>query len=641
MAFDISTAKPESSGFDLSTAQPEPTFDLESFDPGGDIGVGEGPAPEAHRGLADQLTAIAETARAIGTGATTGLLGSVGGTLEQLVKEIAGGSFGPLADSPQEARESAERIAEQSALRASGGTLPPTTELGKERLGQLGEVLAPLAALPPVAVELGAISQAARAPVAAASREALQTITAKFGKNKNLIDQKTGLPAPVFEKELTKRGIDFGSIVDDVDTLPAIQGRKSVEQVVDQIVVGKIKRGGTDNFLADIRLEQGKIVPDDLGVELQRQGFRKGDVSAAKGANTSTKRDMNQMLKMTRQILSDSSKAKDSRPTDIPGEHVLGRFQFIRKEADTLRKDLNKLANKSSKPGENLLEGPGTVRGLKGLEIDTQPIEAALFSKLDDLRINIPDEVLGDTRQLNSFLKQRGVFVGSEISKNPTSQKMVKDVVDLLSEPGPVDAARAHNLKKQLDDLIDFNKQAKGLPKTGKNFAKAVRASLNDSIRDVSKPYAAINDKLSNAIGTMNEFERILGGSINVFKPGADKAIGQDLRGLLSNRKSRIALDNSLDDIDRTARNLGATFDVDARDLTQFANTLDERFGAVARTSLKGEFESTVKQAARGQAGIVDIVVGAGARKLEKARGINDTNALNAMQKLLRRKESR
>ena len=47
------------------------------------------------------------------------------------------------------------------------------------------------------------------------------------------------------------------------------------------------------------------------------------------------------------------------------------------------------------------------------------------------------------------------------------------------------------------------------------------------------------------------------------------------------------------------------------------------------------------RQAARGQSGLVDLVVGAGARKLEQARGINDKSALDAMQKLLRRKESR
>jgi len=608
----------------------QPAFDLETFSPGGEIGgVIQDPPPVEEPGIADQIKAISEVALTMLTGAVPGTAGQLGGTFEQLSKEILSGEFGSA--------EAAERIAANAQLRAGQGTIAPSSKLGKERLGQLGEVLQPLTAIAPLAAEIGAAARAAQPAVAVSTREAMQALTSKFGKNINLIDQKTGLPTPVLDKALAKRGIDFGSIIDDIDTLPVIQGRKSADQVVDQIVTRKIKSGATDNFLADIRLEQGKIVPDVLGAELQRQGFRKGDVSAAKGANQPTKRDMNQMLKMTRQILADTSKSKEFRPTDIPGDHVLGRFKFIRGKADDLRNDLDKLASKPSRIGTNLLEGPGTVRGLKGLEINTSNIENAVSNNLSKLGIAIPDNVT----DVVSALKDKSVFIGSQISKDPTSQKIIRDVVDLLAEPGS-DALRAHKIKRQLDRMIDFNKKsATGLTEAGKDFAKSMRQSLNETIRDVSPQYASINDKLSNAIGTMNEFQRVLGGSIDVFKPGASKAIGTDLRGLLSNRKSRVALDNSLDDIDRTARNLGASFDVDARDLTQFANTLDDRFGAVARTSLGGVVESGIKQAARGQSGLVDLAVGAAAKKIEKGLGINDKSALDAMQKLLRRKESR
>lgn len=49
MAFDLSTAKPESAGFDISTARPE-QFNLESFQPTGDIGAAQ-PQPEKEQNV--------------------------------------------------------------------------------------------------------------------------------------------------------------------------------------------------------------------------------------------------------------------------------------------------------------------------------------------------------------------------------------------------------------------------------------------------------------------------------------------------------------------------------------------------------------------------------------------------------------
>jgi len=275
--------------------------------------------------------------------------------------------------------------------------------------------------------------------------------------------------------------------------------------------------------------------------------------------------------------------------------------------------------------------------GLKGLNINTSKVEDGVISGLEKLNLNIPDEVLADTRLLPQLLKDKRVFIGSSISKDKTSQRVIKDVVDLLSEPGS-DARRAHILKKQLDSLIDFNKKSsQGLTESGRTFAKSIRSALNESIRAVSPQYAKVNDELSLSIQTMNDFQKVLGPSIDIFAPGASKAVGQDLRGLLSNRKSRVTLENSMNSLEETANSLGGNFKSDVKQLVQFANTLDNRFGAVADKSLKGEFTSALQQAARGKAAVADLATRKAAEKVEKLRGINDTNAFNIMQKILKR----
>lgn len=480
----------------------------------------------------------------------------------------------------------------------------------------------------------GALIGGIAAPVAIAG---LKSLAVKSAGNIRILDSN-GLPSKEIQRSLSKRGLDLGDIIDDVDQLPAVIRGKDTDEFVDGIVKNKLIRGSKNNALATVRLENNSIVRDDLGEELLRQGFKEGDISAAKMANSSTRSEMDKMLGMQRRILSNTSESQNFRPTDVVGEHVKDRFDFIRNKASDLSKQLDKIAKGSgSRFAEGSLPGPGVNRGLRGKEINIPRVEQNVIDQLGALNIDIPDNVINDTTLIKSFLKGKDSFVGSQISKDKTSQKVIRDVVDLMSEPGS-DAFRAHNLKRQLDSMIDFQKKsAQGLTESGRKFAKSVRASLNDAIRDVSPEYARVNDDLSAAIQSMDGFQKVLGGSIDINAEGASKAIGQDLRGLLSNRKTRVKLENSVNEIDEVARALGADFDVDVKDLTQFANTLDTKFGAVARTSLKGEVTAIAESSMRGASGLSDFAGKKVVDGIEKMRGINDKAALNSMQKILKR----
>ena len=80
-----------------------------------------------------------ETLATLGTGATTGFLGQLGGTLQGLSQAILQGQFGT---------QEGVRLVEQYAQRgAEAGTFAPRTEAGREMVEAVGE---PLAQLPPV-----------------------------------------------------------------------------------------------------------------------------------------------------------------------------------------------------------------------------------------------------------------------------------------------------------------------------------------------------------------------------------------------------------------------------------------------------------------------------------------------------------
>jgi hypothetical protein len=555
-------------------------------------------------------TDIIAGASEFGVNAATGQ-----GLIKQGAKQLA-----PLA------KNTASRVLREfskpsvKSATAFGATSGAGSEIGREVGGEtgalIGSVVAPVAAV----TALGG------------AKVLIPKLAAKFGKNLALIDQQTALPSPAFQKALDKRGLQYGSIIDDVDSLPVLRSNLKPDEVVERILQRKLISGASDDVTATLRLDAGRIVPDQLGEEAIKQGFRPGKIAAIKSMNSSTKTEAVKMLNMTRQILANDSLKDKFRPTNVVGDNVKKQFDFIRGKADILRLDLDRIANKPA-AGANTLGGPGVTPGLKGLEINTNKIENAVLGGLDKLKLNIPDDVLKDTKKLSSFLKGNEAFTGSLISENPSSKNIIRRSVKLLSEPGEADASRAHIIKKQLDELIDFNKASRqGLTDSGKNFAKAVRSAVNETIRDVSPRYANINDELSLSLQSMNKFQKVLGPSIDVFDKGASSAIGQDLRGLLSNRKTRVNLENAVDSIADTAAKLGGKFDVDVKNLTRFANTLDDRFGAVADTSLKGEVESVIREGARATA-VKKVAEGA-----EKLRGINEKNALNSIQKILMRK---
>ena len=108
--------------------------------------------------LGQQIVGAAETALALGTGATTGAVGFVGGTGVGLAQEILSGRFGT--------QESLQRVGQAAQRGARAGTFEPRTATGREmtqEAGQfLGEVLPPvLPIIGPPGVVLSGVRQAA------------------------------------------------------------------------------------------------------------------------------------------------------------------------------------------------------------------------------------------------------------------------------------------------------------------------------------------------------------------------------------------------------------------------------------------------------------------------------------------------
>lgn len=431
-----------------------------------------------------------------------------------------------------------------------------------------------------------------------------------------LIDD-AGRPTKVLRRELDKKGLNFESLTPEVkEAIPSqvdpslIPGGKPASRAVEDVLVKQIEAGAKEDALAGLKVEGGKLVTDQVGTEAIKQGFRPGTIQAIKTSDSTTKSMMREMLNKMRAIKKNERLGLEMRPTDVVGNALTDRIKFISKKADEARKELDGIAKTE----------------LAGQAVDTDLIFNALDDGLSDLNVRIVEDAAGVPKV---------EYSGSLVSKDRSSKRVINDLVDLLGER-EIDARRAHDLKRQLDIMIDFNKKsAMGLSDAGKKVLKKVRRALNDSIREVNPDYARVNDTLSTSLDALGSLDEAVG-TIDIFGKGAEKAIGQKLRALLSNQQGRIRLENAIENIEVATSSLGGSFGGDIKDLVMFADALDDKFGTVAKTSFAGQVEQAVSQATASPkaavAGAVTKKVGSG---LEKLRGINDFNAFESLDKLL------
>jgi hypothetical protein len=136
------------------------------------------PSAEPQKTLAqradEKLTGAAEAGLSLLSGATSGLVGRVGGTLGGLAANVTSGKYGT--------QEGAQMAGEVAAEQQQRFTYEPRTQAGKDALAAIGKVFeeSKLEGLGPIAMPASAAvaetTQAARAPTAASARSAAATV---------------------------------------------------------------------------------------------------------------------------------------------------------------------------------------------------------------------------------------------------------------------------------------------------------------------------------------------------------------------------------------------------------------------------------------------------------------------------------
>lgn len=337
------------------------------------------------------------------------------------------------------------------------------------------------------------------------------------------------------------------------------------------------------------------------------QGWDDELIGAMKNATPTDRAAMKEMTDIRRRGSQNLLEKMENRPAKIAGESLMKRFKVV------------KAANR--KAGQAV---DRESRKLGGIDVDTFDLTNNFAESLQDrLKVTLTPDGKIDFRD-------------SAIEKQAGARKALDDLVEIMGRGGKPDAERLHFMKKYIDEQVTFGKSQEGLAGETERILKTLRSDINNAIRDVSPDYAAANDAYSETIGALDNFQDVMGKKVDLTGSRADEAVGRNLRKLMSNYGVRENLFDSIAEIEQVAKKHGGEFDDNILLQAGYAQKLDDMFGAVADTSLRGAGTGAIRDAARGD--LLGVVGNVATGAYKKFKGQTDKKAYDAMMDLLNQK---
>ena len=560
----------------------------------------EPPAQRPEPTLQDTLKGIDETILAIGTGATFGAGAMVRATLGELAKEISSGQFGTP--------EAAQRIYEAAMKNAAEYTYKPRTQEGQQMTQAVGEFagryLAPLAG---ATGELAAAGQAARqaGPI-------LPTTAAGAPGGMGV---RTGPEAPGPQGGM---GVRPAPRPEEM-TIP--QQMAATRQQATSARAAKLAEEpyNIENASVFIQGPKGseKIITDQLAENYIRQGGRPGIVAAIKAGSDADRRAGLQMMDLYKAIQSNEEKRALLRPTDVIGRTIDERVKFLVDSQNKSGQEIDRIANDV----------------MKKQPVNYWPAISEFEAALDKLGIKTMDITRGGVKKRVVSLR------GSDVEGDAGASKILNTVLRrMFDTDAPKTAFDVHRLKRYLDTQINYGpRRANALTAQAERVIKDLRRGLNSALGKQFPEYAAANAQYADSIGALNDFQKSIGSQIDLKSENADKSLGTASRKLLSNYSSRVSLMDSLDLMEQVAARYGLNIKDSVINQVIVANEIDRMFGTTADTSLKGIMQNVERGVDIARSDALTAALKIAKEGIDKSRGINEENAIAALEELLRR----
>lgn len=260
-------------------------------------------------------------------------------------------------------------------------------------------------------------------------------------------------------------------------------------------------------------------------------------------------------------------------------------------------------------------------------------------------QVNVDKNVLKDS--FNKTLKDVGIkgfpgywdFSGTRFEFVPEIQKRLsKTLNNLYIAIQEGDDYALHNLKKAIDETVEYSKNVEGLTGNAQNLLKDFRKQIDTVLDNTYKDYNEVNSKYSQLKDLQDKIKDTLGIDITDLNTG--KATNA-LRGAFSNRAKRTEMRDIIANLDEILEKNGIQGE-DESLLRQFLfnEMLENQYGTQALTSLKGEVEKGVKGAMSVAKLLKNPLQGAGeiaGSTIERITGQTDADRIKFLKEFLKK----
>ncbi len=372
-----------------------------------------------------------------------------------------------------------------------------------------------------------------------------------------------------------------------------------------ELTMDNIIKEGQDTLTGSV---DKKLALDPLAKEAIKQGVDEGDVALVKSSSAADKAKMREMLNITENAK--TNKAALERSSDVVGKTFADPARFVKKVNDEAAKKLDEVA----------------AATLKGQKVD---LSNAYTQYVDDLGKR--GVTIGDDGKL--------VFDGSDFDGLDSVQKSLERMNTKFQTLEGGDAFNAHQVKRFIDEQVQYGKQAEGLTGGAERIVKNFRHNVDATLDDAFPAYNEINTQFAETRGYLDELQRLLGKSTPIGDELAPAKAGTLMRRVLSNAGSRTDVMRLISNTEELAKKYGYTMNESIINQVLFADTIEKMLGTEASTSLFGQVERAVRAAGAvkdlASGNILGAMTKGAGEVYNLAAGISDKAKIEALKKLL------
>lgn len=354
--------------------------------------------------------------------------------------------------------------------------------------------------------------------------------------------------------------------------------------------------------VAQESIEAGiEVNPETVRTAVSR-GFPDEDAAFVSSISVEDKPIFRKMQELAEKATVNKRATYGTRPIDVVGDNLVDRIKPIQNLEKTLGREVDRIANT-----------------LKGQSINNQQLNETFTEILNDAGIS------GVPTNWN-FSNSRFQFV-------PEIQKRLGDTIDKLYvavQEG--DAYSWHNLKKAIDETVDYSKNVEGLTGNAQNLLKNFRRSIDEALDTSFPEYNNVNSYFKTIREFVEETESVIGKNIT-----KERAANR-LRRIFSNADSRGDVNAYLGKLDEISRAFDIPVSGNLLDQALFSEILEKLYGTQAITSLQGEVSKAIQGVQNVTQALRDPIRGVGqlvASGIETVAGQTDSARKNFLRELL------